>query len=174
MSKNKKNKNILVLTYWELGEGLIQAYTIPYLKIILEQSVDHITLVTLEKKEHLSPSKNINGIEKLDHFPLNYFPFGVKAMLKWFSYLFSLVRFIKKNDIDVIHCWCTPAGAIGYLLSILTGKPLILDSYEPHAEAMVENGTWPANSLPFKILFNLEKRQTKMLNWTTFMSNQLV
>ena len=55
----------------------------------------------------------------------------------------------------------TPAGMIGYILSKLTGKPLILDSYEPHAEAMIENGEWKKNSLSFKLLFYFEKKQTR-------------
>lgn len=54
-----------------------------------------------------------------------------------------------------------PAGALGYVLSKFTGSKLIIDSYEPHAESMVENGTWKKSSLKFKILFWLEKNRAR-------------
>jgi glycosyltransferase involved in cell wall biosynthesis len=47
------------------------------------------------------------------------------------------------------------------LLSKFTGAELIIDSYEPHAEAMVENGTWKKSGAAYKILFYLEKKQTQ-------------
>ena len=56
--------------------------------------------------------------------------------------------------------WCTPAGALGYILSKTTGKNLIIDSYEPHAESMVENGTWSKDSLKFKLLYWFERKQS--------------
>jgi hypothetical protein len=65
------------------------------------------------------------------------------------------------NKIKFIHAWCTPAGSIGYMISKLTRIPLIIDSYEPHAESMVENHTWKRAGIAFKILFFFEKLQTK-------------
>ncbi len=79
----------------------------------------------------------------------------------WIKTLYQLIRLIKREKIDTIHAWCTPAGMMGYLLSIFTGAKLVIDSYEPHAEAMVENGTWRKNSMAFRILYLFEKLQTK-------------
>ncbi|MFM8431288.1 MAG: glycosyltransferase [Bacteroidota bacterium] len=64
---------------------------------------------------------------------------------------------MRSSGIGTIHAWCTPGGILGYLLSILSGKRLVLDSFEPHAEVMLETGTWKAGSLKFKILFFFEK-----------------
>ena len=47
------------------------------------------------------------------------------------------------------------------MLSKFTGAELVIDSYEPHAESMVENGTWKKDGLAYKILFSLEKKQTQ-------------
>ncbi|MCW8967553.1 MAG: hypothetical protein OQK43_03270, partial [Flavobacteriales bacterium] len=87
--------------------------------------------------------------------------FGVKMMLRFLGIISYLTSIILTKNIGVIHAWCTPAGSLGYILSKITRKPLILDSFEPHAEAMVENGTWNRESLKFKILFELEKKQSK-------------
>ena len=53
--------------------------------------------------------------------------------------------------------WCTTAGAIGYVVSVLTRKPLIMDSYEPHADVMLETKTWTARSPAYRILQRFEK-----------------
>ncbi|MBK9421151.1 MAG: hypothetical protein IPN44_08860 [Flavobacteriales bacterium] len=44
---------------------------------------------------------------------------------------------------------------------MLTGRPLVVDSYEPHAEAMVENGAWRKGGIAFRTLFLFEKLQSK-------------
>lgn len=159
--------NMLVLTYWSHPDALIQTYTLPYLRIIRKLNTrNSITLVTLEKdKSVLQDSdariKQSLAVDQIDWQPFLYKPFGWRGLVMWLSAGFSLLRLIKKKKINVIHCFCTPPGAIGYFLSILTGCKLILDSYEPHAEAMVENGTWKKNGIAFRLLFALEKLQTK-------------
>ncbi len=79
----------------------------------------------------------------------------------WAGLMARLASFIFSKNIRMIHCWGTPVGSIGYLLSLLTARKLTIDSYEPHAEAMVENGTWKRNGLAFQILFMLERLQTR-------------
>ncbi len=155
----KIDKNILVLTYWSFNDALIQTYTLPYVKIIADiiSEDSKLYLYTLENKKtttHTITKKisNITGV---------YHPFGLKAIISWLVNFCKLYILIKKNKINYIHCWCTPAGAAGQVLSKLTGAKLILDSYEPHAEAMIENGEWTKNSISFKLLFWLEKLQTK-------------
>ena len=161
--------NMMVLTYWSYGDALIQAYTLPYVRIIKQQirTEAKIYLVTLEQKSHQftkEEKKNIKehlNQEGIIWKPFTYSPFGIRMMIRWggiFCQLYSLL-FIRK--IDVIHTWCTPAGAIGYFLSSFSGKPLVLDSFEPHAEPMVEAGQWKADSLAFEILFYLEKKQAR-------------
>lgn len=156
-----KTKNILVLTYWAFSDALIQTYTLPYLKQIANQ-LSHkskIYLVTLEKedKHQIIAIGNSNII----NVRYKYSAFGLSASFDWLKNIISLKKIIKKNNIDLIHAFCTPAGMVGYILSKLSGKPLILDSYEPHSEAMVENGEWKKNSLSYKILFYFEKKQTQ-------------
>lgn len=159
----EKKNNILILTYWSFDEGLIQAYTIPYIRIIkkLNPENNSITLVTLEKNH--SDTKRVEKYYDSDFqvLPLPYFPFGAKAIFKWVKNIGILKKFIQKEKINSIHSWCTPAGMIGYILHKKTGVRLVADSFEPHAEAMIENGTWKKNSAAFKILFSYEKKIAK-------------
>lgn len=165
----KSAKNILVLTYWSFKEGLIQTYTLPYLYIILEKAPpgSKIYLFTLEKESFTFSKKEKENMQReLLHrgivwMPYNYFSFGFEGILKWGVIIPRLVLLIFQMKINYLHTFCTPPGMIGYILAFFTGKMLVLDSYEPHAEAMVENKEWKKNSLSFKILFLFEKLQTK-------------
>ncbi len=160
----KAPQNILVLTYWSFPDALIQTYTLPYLKIIQRQLSPGSTiyLLTLEKditaKSHQAGSLSSIGIQWI---PFAYHPFGFRALGSWLFTMMKLIGMIRKKKITTIHCWATPAGAIGFVLSRLTDKKLVIDSYEPHAEAMVENGTWKKNSMAFRLLFTFEKYQTR-------------
>lgn len=163
----KQPTNILVLTYWSLADALVQTYTLPYLRIIGNQLApgSAITLFTLEKNPSMLREENswTNALrsEGIRWVSEPYYAFGLSALLRMPSTLLRLRSLIRREKIGYIHCWATPAGAMGYLLSKWTGVPLIIDSYEPHAEAMVENGTWKRNGFAFRLLFRLEKLQSQ-------------
>jgi hypothetical protein len=162
----KKRKKVLVLTYWSYKEALIQAYTLPYVYIIRDQleQGSKIYLVTFEQ-EHLKLSidersqvKERLRLKGIKLIMLKYRKLGIISFIYWLFVGFYLLGLILFKGINYIHAWCTTAGSIGYVLSLITGRKLIIDSYEPHAEAMVENKTWKPDSLPFRLLFYLEKK----------------
>jgi glycosyltransferase involved in cell wall biosynthesis len=161
--------NVMVLTSWSFKDALVQAYTLPYLSIVRDKlpSMYKITLVTSEQRDvaiSMEEQKKINQDwikVNMELIPLPYTNFGFQKIITAGKELFYLYRRIKKENIGIIHAFCTPAGTIGYLLSKVSGAALIVDSYEPHSQAMVENGTWKKNGLSHKILFTAEKWQTK-------------
>lgn len=159
--------NVLILTYWSYDDALIQTYTLPYLRIIRRNipAGSKMILLTLEKtslsvtaKSRIRQELQSMGIEWLAG---RYYPFGIMAAAGWLVLANRLLFTVFRNNVSMIHCWGTPAGTVGAFLSYVSGKKLIIDSYEPHAEAMVENGTWKKNSLAFRLLFAFEKYQTK-------------
>jgi glycosyltransferase involved in cell wall biosynthesis len=165
----KLNGNILILTHWSFKDALVQTYTLPYVKIIREiiPTEKKIIVITSEQENNALSATEIDAINlqwkkrNMELIAQPYKRLGWKKAIATVGQLFELYRVIKKNKIVAIHPFCTPAGGIGYLLSKITGAVLVLDSYEPHATTMIETGTWKKNSLPFKILFELEKRQTQ-------------
>lgn len=161
--------NILVFTQWSFKDALVQTYTLPYVDIIREiiSPERKIILVTAEQP-HIALNKDeVDHINKewdrrnMQLLPQPYKRFGLKKLIASAGDLSKLIGIIKKERIKIIHAFCTPAGSIAYLLSKLTGAELIIDSYEPHAESMVENGTWKKDGVAYKILFSLEKKQTR-------------
>ncbi len=159
--------SILILTYWSFKDALIQSYTLPYVKIITKVSRKKVYLVCLEQAQVKTSNEErlqINRDLEKDNIEVVFFEynrFGFKQMLLWVFNLIKLIYLVISRKVAYIHAWCTPGGAIGYILSMLTGKPLILDSYEPHAELMAETNTWSRDGIAFKMLFRLEKLQTK-------------
>lgn len=159
--------NILILTYWGYKEGLIQTYTLPYVRMIRKTipTGNKIFFFTLEKdtmkvEDPQATSQDLltEGINWLPH---QYVPFGGKGMLKWALIIPKLWWLILTKKITHIHCFCTPPGMIGYLLSIFTRRKLVIDSYEPHAESMIENGEWQKEGKAYKLLSKYEKKQSQ-------------
>jgi len=161
--------NILVLTFWSYKDALIQTYTLPYLKLMHKHLPPNsrIYLLNLEKPHLKITSKEKTKIDTelasygIIRIPFDYQPFGIQAMFTWLLILVRLFFLIFQQNIQVIHSFCTPPGVAGWMLSVLTGRKLIIDSYEPHAEASVENGDWKRNSFRFKFLLFLEKLQSR-------------
>lgn len=165
----KRAGNILVFTQWSFKDALVQTYTLPYVDIIREivPKDQKIFLVTAEQQHIALINDETIAINKewekknMQLLPEPYKRFGLKKMLAAIGNLAKLIRTIKKEKIKTIHAFCTPAGSIAYMLSRFTGAELVIDSYEPHAESMVENGTWKKDGAAYKILFSLEKKQTQ-------------
>lgn len=161
--------NILVITSWSYREGLIQAYTLPYIRIFKRYlpATSTVYLMTMEKENSVWHETQPNKVreellkENIVWLRFRHKPFAFSSVLSWFGIILRLAVVDYRKKISTVHCWGTPAGAIGYFLSKIKQTRLIVDSYEPHAEAMVENGTWQRSSLSFRILFRLEARQTR-------------
>lgn len=157
--------NILVLTFWSYKSGLIQTYTLPYLKQIAEVIPDKgkLYLLTLEKEnlalneEEKKAADSYLAEHKIKLISFKYNRFGIVAAFKWiWIHIYLLFTVVFKN-INYIQSFCTPPSVAGSVLSSLTGRKLIIDSYEPHAEASLENGDWTKDSFAFKFLFGFEK-----------------
>ena len=156
--------NILILTNWSIDDPLIEAYVFPYVKIIKKhlKSGKKVSIYTLDNDGATNNEKT--SLIKLAFRKIGvkcisakYYKFGIFALIQGAINLIGLIYYCRANNIGVVHAWCTPAGVTGYLLSKLTGVNLIIDSYEPHAEAMVENGSWRFDGFKFKVLFFFEK-----------------
>jgi glycosyltransferase involved in cell wall biosynthesis len=156
--------NLLVLTYWSYRDALVQTYTLPYVRVMKQYCAGKIYLVTLEQPQlalsHTERQTITSQLAAEGIVPvfLTYQPFGAAAAAGWALKLIRLWWLIMTRGIKGIHTWCTPAGMIGVILSHLTGRALVADSFEPHAEPMVETGEWPPRSRAFNTLFAWEKK----------------
>ena len=169
MRGGPKTRNVLALTYWSYKDALVQSAVMPYLRMIRRQlpAGSKIFLLTLEQArltmgdEEARLERQRLESEGIRLVAVPYSRFGLKALVGWAGLIPRLWALCVRERVAHIHAWCTPAGGAGYILSKLTGAPLVIDSYEPHAESMVEVGHWDTSSPGFRILFKLEQLQTR-------------
>ncbi len=139
---------------------MIQTYTLPYLKIIktILGTESKIILVTTGN-DCVRQKKQVDTIEvvSIKNGIVNYFQ----------NFLF-LKSILKIEEITFLHNWCTPAGIYTLPLYKKNLHQLVLDSFEPHAEAMVENGEWKRFGIKFKLLFYIEKQLAKKAHHVIF------
>lgn len=161
------SRSVLVLTYWSAPDALIQTYTLPYIRQIKSAlpASAAIHLLTLEQGNH-SPEEAARirarlRAEGIEWLPVRYSRFGLRMAVRLAFLLPRLVLLVMRERIAAIHAWCMPAGALGWLLSVVTGTPLVIDSYEPHAEAMAENGTWSRRGAAYRVLAWFERLATR-------------
>ncbi|HTL80803.1 MAG TPA: glycosyltransferase [Bacteroidia bacterium] len=154
-------KNILVITWWPFDDALIQTYTLPYLRIMQEAGGSglNIFLITLEKNCVEGTVRKLD--ERLFTISLEYTPLNLPGIFKWRKKLKWIENFIGERKITHLHTWCSIPGGIGYVLKKRTGLPLIADSFEPHADPMVETGTWKKKSPSYLLLHHWEKKTAK-------------
>jgi len=163
-----RRKNILIVTHWGYEEGLIQSYTLPYLRIIHQVLPEsRIFLITHEKnklEQNKDKLKRIADDLKNDHItliPERYHSAGVMKYLLAGVSLLKHVWLILTQRIGYVHSFCTPAGSYAWFLSKLTNSSLIIDSYEPHSEYMRDSGTWSEKSFAYRFLRLMEKKQAQ-------------
>ncbi|MDG1781423.1 MAG: glycosyltransferase [Flavobacteriales bacterium] len=161
--------NVLVISYWSFKEPLVQAAALPYLRMMRKSLGENgrLYFITLEKAHlKLTPEEDLQVREQLANEGIelitrNYHKFGLKAMLAWAANLMWILRFCRKQDIDILHAFGSPAATSAHVIHRLTKLPYVVDSYEPHAESMVENGSWKRNSIAYKLLWYFEKQLAK-------------
>ncbi len=153
----KPNNKILFITQWQYEDALIQTYTLPYVQIIKKLTGFGCYLICVNKGGTKTVVREENGVT------LIVLPFGTgNQFVNWGKNLLALRKLIKTEGITHLHPWCTPAGSIGLILKLLNRKLILtIDSFEPHAEAMVENGTWKKGGLKNKVLSYMEKLEAK-------------
>lgn len=169
MAEINLSGNILILTQWSFKDALVQTYTLPYVELIRSIiSPERKIIVVTSEQPQLAMEPNEKTViqqewsnRNMQLIALTYRHFGVKKLFSVIGQLSYLYKIIKREKIEVIHAFCTPAGSFAYFLSKLTNTKLIIDSYEPHAESMVENGTWKKTGIAFRILFALEKKMSQ-------------
>ena len=169
MAKTEARRNLLALTYWSFKDALVQSAVLPYLRMMGKHlpAGSEVYLVTAEQPHLLMSDEERRRAEEslaadgVRLFTVEYTRFGAKAAARLLALVPRLLRLCRAKRVGHLHAWGPTAGGIGYFLSVLAGLPLVLDSYEPHAESMVEIGWWRRESRAFKILFLLERLQSR-------------
>jgi len=103
-------------------------------------------------------------INKVEHIPLYSSSSTLTLLNKFYDFTVfpkRLAKICKENKINIIICRCSPAGALGYLVWKKAKIPFIVESFEPHADYMLELGVWKKWDPRFLLERYWEKQQKK-------------
>lgn len=154
--------NILFLGYWGFNEGLTQATILPHLKILSGfKNVENIYFCSIERTEDTDFDIDI---PKVQHIPL----YSVKSKIPLLDKIQDFTLFPKQiielcntYAVDKIICRGAPAGALGYLIWKKTKLPYYVESYEPHAQYMLESNVWKKWDPRYLLQKRWESKQNK-------------
>ena len=153
---------LLYLCYWGIDEGLTQATVFPQLRILAEMEHIHkIILSTIERDrklvEYSGPQHN-----KISFHPLyskGLKPGVLNKIVDFVVFPQTLHKLVKAHGIDFILSRGTPAGSLAWKVFHKTGIPFGVESFEPHADYMLESGVWKKNGLKYRTQKKWEEKQ---------------
>jgi glycosyltransferase involved in cell wall biosynthesis len=138
---------ILFVGFWGLSDPLTLSTTFPNLELL--NALDNVELVrfaTVERDGEPIPALQLPFIsEKITHQALVSRPQRSLLATKLEEFLRfprELAASVRELGIDTIIGRGAMAGALAYLTSKRTGKPFYVESFEPHADYMLESGVW--------------------------------
>lgn len=139
--------NILFIGFWGLSDPLTLATTFPNLQLLSDlPHVKLIRLATVERDEVPSATYSLPfTTDKITHQSLVSRQRGSLIGTKIEEFLRfprELSNTVRELGIDIIIGRGAMAGALAYLTSKRTGKPFYVESFEPHAEYMLNSGVW--------------------------------
>ncbi len=154
---DKQKCNILFLSTWAHNSPLMENYLLPNVDIIrkLISAESKIWVQTWEREGVVMTDKALHT--SINWLFFRHKKFGISALIGYLFQFLRLIIFCRKNKITHLHGFAPVANSMGLLLSYFSRASFIADSWEPHAESMVETGVWKKGGLPFRILFQLEK-----------------
>ncbi|WP_052732351.1 glycosyltransferase [Hymenobacter terrenus] len=160
---------ILFLSYWGLNDGLTTSTVFPHLRLLQERpDVAAVRLVTIERGPDAQAEltfKTDFRAGKISFEPLRSRP-GRNVILNkiedFTRFPKELLRQVETFKPDFILARGAPAGALAYLVWQKTKLPFYVESFEPHADYMLESGVWRAYDPRYLFQRHWEKRQKQL------------
>jgi glycosyltransferase involved in cell wall biosynthesis len=160
---------ILFLGYWSLHDGLTTSTVFPHLRLLQDRAdVEAIRLVTIERGAQAQAALSFTPgypTPKISFVPLRSRPSRNVILNKiedFTRFPDELVKQVREFKPDFILARGAPAGALAYLVWQKTKLPFYVESYEPHADYMLESGVWRRYDPRYLFQRHWEKRQKQL------------
>ncbi len=152
--------NILYLGYWSVNDGLSHATIKPHLEILGRfEKVRSLIFISIERSDTQVDCRW--KIPKMHHIP--YYSVPKPFMMDKYRELIDLpkwiIRLCRQYSINKIICRASPAGIYGYLVWKKIKVPYYVESFEPHADYMLEGDTWKKWDIRYLVQRFFEHKQ---------------
>lgn len=146
---------IFYITYWSINDGLSVSTSQPNVRTLADMdAVTHVDYFTIERTEAPQFKAVTWQYPKTTHRPIVSTPYRWRILTKIMDVWHirqSLYYAARELRPDLIICRGAITGMFGYWLQQETKLPLIVESFEPHADYMLESGVWRKNGLSYKM-----------------------
>ncbi|HAW20742.1 MAG TPA: hypothetical protein DCX14_11210 [Flavobacteriales bacterium] len=154
--------NLCFFTYWGLNEGLTQATVVPHLKILAEFSeVDQIQFVSMER-DNIGPKLKLKNVV---HHQIVTSESGKDKLTDRSKATKLLTRLHNEKNIDLVIARGVMAGWLSLKFVKESGCAYSVESFEPHADYMHEDGVWEKIGLRYQVLKKAENSEKKQANF---------
>ncbi|MBC8084819.1 MAG: glycosyltransferase [Hymenobacter sp.] len=137
---------ILFLSYWGLDDPLTASTVFPHLQLLEQRpEVESILLVTIERSGTVPDFQLAFPAEKITYASLVSEPGRHVLVTKTDDFLRfpkELAQLAAGHHSDLLLARGAPAGALAYLVWKQNKLPFYVESFEPHADYMLESGVW--------------------------------
>lgn len=131
--------HICFVSYWGLNEGLSRATVLPHLRILADDPrVKRITLITIERE----PAHGNVDIDKVQHLALPSSPALTHKLFDKSRGRKAMESIHRETSIDLVIARSSLAGWMCIDFCTKHKVPLVVESFEPHADYMRESGVW--------------------------------
>jgi len=143
--------NLIYLSYWGVEEGLTQSSVLPHLKILVKMAeVRSVYFFTVERYGKVA-EQELEGVHHIPVYSKNIKPGVANKINDFLLVRKAILDLTIRVELQLMICRSALAGAIGYLVYKKIRTPFIVESFEPHADYMLEAGVW--NRFGLKYLF---------------------
>lgn len=137
--------NILYIAYWGIGDGLTSSTVFPHLSVLEEyEEITQIIFCTIERGGervgYCGPA--LSKVKFIPLYSKNIKPSVLNKVFDFILFPQILVNLCRQFDVAKIISRGAPAGALAYKVYNKTSVPYYVESYEPHADYMLESGVW--------------------------------
>ncbi|QNH61467.1 glycosyltransferase [Hymenobacter sediminicola] len=157
---------ILFLSYWGLDDPLTISTVFPHLRILQQRpDVESILLVTIERNGAAPVFQPSFNTDKITYAPLVSEPGRNVLITKTDDFLRfpkQLIQLAAEHRSDFLLARGAPAGALAYLVWKQNKLPFYVESFEPHADYMLESGVWQRFDPRYLFQRYWEKKQKEL------------
>lgn len=165
---------LLYLCYWGIEEGLTHATVFPQLSVMADMhEIDTIIFCTIErnnkKVDYQGPIH-----DKIEFYPLyskGLKPSVLNKIIDFVVFPKTVLKIAQNKRIDFILSRGAPAGSLAWKVYTRTGIPFGVESFEPHADYMLESGVWKKNGLKYNTQKKWEEKQKRVARFLITVSH---
>lgn len=142
---------------------LTKATVFPNLKM-LAKHFPVIYLATIERRSARSADIP-QGVLHIPYYSFTGFPRFIEKFTDLLFFSWKVLRLSRKARVDVVICRGAMAAAFGVFIFKIFRIPFMVESFEPHADYMMEGNVWRKGSLEYRFQKWIENQSEVHANY---------